>query len=418
MRRRRDYPLLLASQFLGAFADNAILAVILGQLTFREREGLMTSGQLSAANAIYATLFFIPYVLLAPMAGFVNDRFPKTRWLLGGNFIKLCGTVVAAASVWRGPVWQGLGYCLVGVGACLYSPAKYGVLPEIVDREKLVKANGTVEFLTLVAILVGYVGGAWIVDHLRVITCYGLLMSLYGGSLVLNLFMSSTPAHKEVKLRASTDEFFSNFGELLANRRLFRVLCGTCLFWICGSAIKMNFQPWGINVLGLKNNTQIATLSLWLSMGIMGGAMLAGQFHRVGDLRWTRRYGWLLSIMVGAPGLVESLLGAEWLHSQGPVMLLLILTGLFAGLFLIPLNAALQCECHPEKLGKTIATQNFVDNMGMVAAGAMVFMGARARLNPSAMFLCLSVILALIITAFKVPTSSGFVAPIQRRHES
>ncbi|HRZ37521.1 MAG TPA: arabinose ABC transporter permease, partial [Candidatus Paceibacterota bacterium] len=122
MNRPRNYRLLLASQFIGAFGDNAILAVILGQLTFQEQAGTITENQLGAANALYTSLLFIPYVLLAPLAGFVNDRHAKTRWLLGGNGLKVAGTLVAMLSVWHGAFWQGLGYLIVGIGACFYSP--------------------------------------------------------------------------------------------------------------------------------------------------------------------------------------------------------------------------------------------------------------------------------------------------------
>ena len=94
MKPTRNYPLLLVSQFLGALGDNMILAVILGQLTFQFKQGTITAQHLGTANAIYTTLLFIPYVLLAPLAGFLNDRFAKTRWLLGGNAIKLLGTSI------------------------------------------------------------------------------------------------------------------------------------------------------------------------------------------------------------------------------------------------------------------------------------------------------------------------------------
>jgi LPLT family lysophospholipid transporter-like MFS transporter len=82
---------------------------------------------------------------------------------------------------------------------------------------------------------------------------------------------------------------------------------------------------------------------------------------------------------------------------------LLVMTGALAGLFLIPLNAALQSESHPDKLGKTIAAQNFVDNLGMVAAGSTVYLGVRAGLTSSGVFLCLCVLVALVATALKVP---------------
>lgn len=403
MSARRNYPLLLVSQFLGAFGDNAILAVILGQLTFQQQAGKITESQLSAANAIYTSLLFVPYVLLAPLAGYLNDRYAKTRWLSGGNLIKLTGTLVAAVSVWHGAFWQGLGYFIVGIGGCVYSPAKYGILPEIVDRERLVKANGTLEFLTIAAILTGYIGGAAIIDRLPVLTCYLVLMAIYGASLGLNLLMAATPAHEDVHLRGSVEEFFKNFGELLENPRLFRVLAGCGLFWLCGAAIKINFQPWGLTVLKLENNTQIALLGLWLSLGIMGGSMLAGQFHRVGDLRSVRPYGWAMAALVAVLGTVETLMGAGFLASRYPVIVMLILTGALAGLFLIPLNAALQNECNPARLGKTVAAQNFTDNLSMVAAGSLILIASRAKVSASGVFLYLAVLVALVVTCLKVP---------------
>lgn len=400
---KRNYLLLLAGQFLGAFADNAILAVILGQLTFEQKAGQITAAELSSYNAIYTTVYFVPYVLLAPLAGFLNDRYPKTRWLQGGNALKFLGTLVATASVWLGPLWQGLGYLAVGVGACVYSPAKYGILPEVVERERLVKANGMMELLTLLATLTGFVGGAKMIDNIPVLTCYGVLLTLYGLSVALNLFMTNTCAHPGVKLGATMNEFFGHFRDLLTNRRLFRVLCGTGMLWFASAGLKMNFQPWGLGVLGLKDNTAIAYLALWTSIGVMIGAVLAGRWHRVGDLTWTRRYGWSLATLLGCLGLVERMIAAEWIRGMFPVCALLLFTGLVAGLFVIPLNAALQDESDPGKVGKTIAIQNFVDNMAMVAAGSCIWLAAKAGVGSSGVFLVLAISTALIVTGLKVP---------------
>ena len=165
MSKTRNYPLLLAGQFLGAFGDNAILAVIVGQLVYLQKAGAITTAELRTSNTIYTSLLFVPYVLLAPLAGYLNDRYAKTAWLTGGNALKLLGTGLCALSVSHGAVWQGIGYLMVGVGACFYGPAKYGILPEILPRERLVKANGMVELLTLGAILGGAIGGSvyWLV---------------------------------------------------------------------------------------------------------------------------------------------------------------------------------------------------------------------------------------------------------------
>jgi len=110
MNTRRNYPLLLASQFLSAFGDNAILAVILGQLTLLAKAGTIAQDELRTRGAIYTGLLFVPYVLLAPLAGFLNDRYAKTTWLTGGNLFKLAGTAICAISIWQGYVWQAPGY--------------------------------------------------------------------------------------------------------------------------------------------------------------------------------------------------------------------------------------------------------------------------------------------------------------------
>jgi len=85
MKPARNYPLLLASQFWGAFGDNFILVVILGPIMNQFRDGKISAQTQSFENIYYTSLLFVPYVLLAPVAGYLNDRFAKNRWLLGGN---------------------------------------------------------------------------------------------------------------------------------------------------------------------------------------------------------------------------------------------------------------------------------------------------------------------------------------------
>jgi LPLT family lysophospholipid transporter-like MFS transporter len=412
MRPNRNYPLLLAGQFLGAFGDNAILAVIVGQLTYLQKSGAITGAELRSASTVYTSLLFVPYVLLAPVAGYLNDRYAKTRWLVGGNALKLLGTAVCLSSVWFGHWWQGLGYFIVGIGGCFYGPAKYGILPEILPRERLVKANGMVELLTLVAILTGAIGGSVLADAFKdnILVSFTVVAAIFGAALLLNLGMSPTPGHPAVRLGESVGEFGGHLRDLLRSPRLGRVLVGTALFWVCGAAMKINFQPWGLEVLHLPDNTQIALLGLWLSVGVMAGSILAGQLHQVGDLRRTQRYGLGLAAMLALLFSVNSL--AFWrspvvqigpLVLVVPVVLLLVATGVVAGLFLIPLNAALQAESHPDKLGKTIAVQNLGDSLGMCTAGAYTFVCVMAGLSSSGVFLGLAAGVALVVLWLHFP---------------
>jgi MFS transporter, LPLT family, lysophospholipid transporter len=399
---KKNYPLLLAGQSLSAFGDNAILAVILGQLIFLKQAGQITAEQLGSANAIYTSILFIPYVVLAPLNGYLNDRFPKTHWLMGGNFIKIVGTALAALSLCFGQWWQGVGYFIVGFGACVYSPAKYGILPEILPQERLVKANGMVELLTLVSILLGTIGGAMMIDNLPVGVCYALVGCFYAAALAFNAGMTRSVCSPEVKLSRSIGEFMSNFGSLLTGVRLRKILLGTTVFWACGAVMKMNFQPWGIEVLHLKDNFHIALLGLWLSLGVMIGSVLAGRWHRVGELQQTRRYGWTLAFIVALLAALESApLPAGFIFYVA--VAILVFAGVFAGLFLIPLNAALQSESNPAKLGKTIAAQNFVENTVMLVCGGLVWLGVQCGLHASGVFCALAITVALVVTFLKMP---------------
>ena len=408
MKTTRNYPLLLISQFLGALGDNVILAIILGPVMKSFADGKITSQEQSIANIFYTSLLFVPYLLCASLAGYVNDRFPKTRWLALGNAVKLAGSALAALHVGAGEWALAAGYFVVGVGACFYSPAKYGILPEILPTERLVKANGTVELLTLVAILVGNIVGSMIADGvnkgaLTSLAAYGIVCGIYALSLGLNLFMAPTPAYPEVQFRGSTGHFFHNFAHLFSSARLRRVLVGTGLFWICGALMKMNFQPWGQQVLKLETMTQVALLGLWLSLGVMAGSVLAGHLHQVGDLRTTRRYGAFLAVAIALLGAVKWLIGAGLPWPRPFAIGVLIVAGLFAGLFLIPLNAALQAESHQDKLGKTIATQNFIENTAMLGASVFAWINVKQGFDPSQLFYCLAVLVTVVVAWLKIP---------------
>jgi LPLT family lysophospholipid transporter-like MFS transporter len=412
MKSARNYPLLLASQFLGAFADNAILAVIMGGVLEQLTAGRITPQQQQYDNIWFTSLLFVPYLLLAPVAGYLNDRYPKTHSLLGGNLIKVLGSLLVMVGVARGPGWLAAGYFLVGVGACVYSPAKYGILPEILPVEKLVKANGMVELLTLVAILFGNIVGSVMSDRMPTVECYAVVIGFYVLSLVLNLFMTRTPAYPEVHLGVSFKEFGSNLRELVGHHRLVRVLIGTSLFWICGALMKMNFQPWGLQVLQLKSMTAIALLGLWLSVGVMVGSVLAGRLYRVGDLRHAQRHGAMLAAGLALLGGIQWAIGAGLSRPQPVVVGLLIVTGVFAGLFLIPLNAALQAESHQDKLGKTIATQNLLENAAMLGGSLFAWANVRAQFGPSELFLSLAALVALVVAWLRIPARQAVgVAP-------
>lgn len=429
MNARRNYPLLLAGQFLGAYGDNFLLAAILGPLTFAQSAGQITEQQVNAQNALFSAVFFIPFILLAPLAGFVNDRWPKTTWLAGGNLLKLLGTALGLAGILLHPAdaaanrpWQVLGYTIVGVGACLYSPAKYGILPEIVARERLVKANGTVEMLTLVAILSGLGVGAMLYDHFRsLVPCYLASLGWYGLALLFNGLMQRTPHNPDARLRRSVTDFGHDLWTLLRHARLGRILLGCGIFWFAGAALRNNLQAWGLVVfrdagvpLDKITNANLTLLKVGMVVGIVAGSLLAGKLHRVGDLSWARRYGLAMALAI----LMLGLLGGSW--GLAVVIGALVASGIFAGLLLVPLNAALQSETNPAHLGKTIAIQNFVDYVAMLVGAAFLGALTGAGCGPKGTFVALAVALALLALALRFLQPAGDPAPAGSRppHEA
>lgn len=420
MKLSRDYLLLLVGQFLGAFGDNFLLAAILGPLTFQLEEGMITEQHVNAQNALFSAVFFVPFIALAPLAGFLNDRMPKTAWLFGGNALKLLGTAIGLLGVWLhagafhpSREWQVLGYAVVGMGACAYSPAKYGILPEILPPARLVKANGTVEMLTLVAILGGLWGGATLYDKTRSLPlCYMASISLYAGALLFNALMSRTPHNPQARLRRSLVEFWESLRSLLSHRRLSRVLLGCGIFWFAGATLRSNLQGWGLQVFrqaGMTeiNNQELAWLKVGLIMGIVTGSILAGQLHKVGDLSWSRRYGILLSICILALGLV----GGHW--GIAAIVVALIVCGVSAGLLIVPLNAALQNESDHTRLGKTIAIQNFIDYISMLAGAAFLAALTGFGLTPMGIFIALPIALVLLSLALAMPQGGPAAGPPQ-----
>jgi LPLT family lysophospholipid transporter-like MFS transporter len=422
---KKNYPLLLGGQFLSAFGDQAILAIILGPLLFLKESHAISDAEMRHWNIIYTALLFVPCVVFAPLAGFLNDRFPKSACLVAGNAVKLAGAILCAAGLAWGGWALGAGYFVIGVGTCLYGPAKYGALPEILPREKLVSGNGMVEMLTLLAILGGFIGGSVLADQFRdwMLAPHGIVVAIYAASLALNALMSRTPHNADVQLARSAGEFFGHLRDLLTVPRLRLMLMGTALFWVVGAAMKSHFQPWGQGVLGLKTNTDVSMLALALSLGVMGGSLLAGRFFKVGDLRGVPRMGFALAAVFVAAWTVGGGAGA-WVEPQVmlggvtlvlPVSALLIVAGVFAGLFLIPLNAALQDESNPAKLGKTVAVQNLFDYLGMCGAVLYLWLANVAGVSLRGVFIGLAVLVAAVALWM---LRSGILTPRTRAENS
>lgn len=368
---RAFYTILLA-QFLSALADNALLFAAIGLLVFFASPDWF--------SPLLQTVFVIAYIVLAPLVGPFADALPKGRVMLIANTVKFAGCLVMLAGL------HPLGaYAIVGVGAAMYSPAKYGILTELLPPEKLVIANSWMEGTTVAAIVLGaIIGGALINPGLaaRVLESAGLagfviapkfaivaITSLYLGAAVVNLFIPRLPIDHALPSKSPRfilHDFWHNF-VLLWRDPLGQVsLAVTTLFWGVGATLRLLIIAWA--ALNLKYGLDQATqLTAATAIGIAIGSILAGKFVPLKAAVRVLPAGIILGFVP---------IALIWVESLWPTLVLLTLAGVLAGYFVVPMNALLQHRGHLLMgAGHSIAQQNFNENISiLVLTGAYALM--------------------------------------------
>ncbi len=383
----RNLYILLLAQFLSAFADNAILFTVIAMVAQTATAAPWYIPALQAA-------FLVAFVVLAPWVGPFADARPKSTVLITANLVKAAGAGLLLLHL--EPL---LAYAVIGVGAAMYSPAKYGILPELVAHEKLVKANGWVEGSTIVAILAGSLIGAQVADR-SVPGAMLLVLVLYGLSAVCAVFIVRTPAQLSQKTSA-VPHFISVVRTLFNNTQAQFSLFGTSLFWATAAVLRLMLVVWAPLVLLTTSTAQIAELTLYIAIGIALGALLAPRLIPIEHLRRTAYAALLLGICILLLSSTESL----W-----PARLALLAIGIAGGLFVVPMNAVLQAVGHRTVgSGGAVAVQNFSENLSMLAATGIYTLAAAQGVGPviSIITLGILVLLASLLMMRRLPPAIG-----------
>ena len=337
----------LVSQFITAFADNAILFAILAQLSARHYP--------EWSQPMLQMVFVLSFIVLAPFVGQIADSFPKGRVMLLSNGCKLIGAMVIC--VGTDPF---LGYGLIGVGAAAYSPAKYGILGELTTGEQLVKANGLIEASTIVAILLGSVTGGFLSDYHITMTLI-LCTVMYALAALTNIYIPRLPPAKtglSRNPRTMVVTFLRAAVSLWKNQESRFSLTGTSLFWGAGVTLRLMLVLWVPAALGITSQTMPPLLNAMVAIGIVAGAGLAARFITLETVRRCMPAGILIGGMVIIFAVQTSVV---------PAGITLILVGVFGGLFLVPLNAILQKRGKETVgAGNAIAVQNLGENSAML----------------------------------------------------
>ncbi len=337
----------LTAQFLSALADNAILIVAVA---------LAKAHGLPNMIPVLQESFLVPFILLAPFVGQVADGFPKGRVMLGANLVKFLG---AFAMLLGGNTLAA--YCLVGIGAAVYSPAKYGILTQMFGPARLVRANGMMEGSTIVAILAGVLLGGWLADY-SVSWAFAGVIGAYGLAALANLFIPRLPAedpeagfHPWLLIR----KFWNSLSLMLKNPDARFSLLGTSIFWGTGTTLRVMLFAWVPAALLISDNQTPANLMGAVSIGIVVGAGAAGLWISLANVHRALLGGLLLG---------PAIVALAFVHSLTPAAMLMVAIGACGGLFVVPLNALLQERGHRTVgAGHALAVQNFAEYSSMVA---------------------------------------------------
>ena len=358
--------IIMAAQFFSALADNALLIAAIAILRDLHAP--------AEYEPLLKTFFTVSYVALAAFVGAFADSMPKWRVMFISNGIKILGCGLMFMDVH--PL---AAYAVVGLGAAAYSPAKYGILTEYLPHRLLVVANGWIEGLTVVAIILGVVlGGALIKPEVAqsllaidfpafdtgidTTAEMNLLVigALYLVAAIFNLYVPDTGVdHKPLKKNPLyLAHEFNHCLRLLWRDKLGQIsLAVTTLFWGAGATLQFIVIEWAKAALNL-DLSKASMLQGIVAVGVAIGAALAA---RMISLRKSVRVI-PLGIAMGLGVILLTLVRDMWLAVP-----LLVIVGAFSGFFVVPMNALLQHRGHILMgAGHSIAVQNFNENLSIL----------------------------------------------------
>ncbi|MFB9243561.1 lysophospholipid transporter LplT [Massilia antarctica] len=401
----RGFYTIMAAQFFSSLADNALLFVAIDLLISMNAPASLTP--------LLKLSFVLFYVLLAPFVGAFADSMPKGKVMFIANLVKVAGCALIFFHVH--PL---LAYAVVGFGAAVYSPAKYGILTELLPPEKLVAANGWIEGLTVMSIILGTVMGGALVSAKASAFMLGLdvpmvdtgidttteaalcvVVAVYILATIFNLRIPDTLAkyaHQE-RNPARLIADFANCSSLLWKDKLGQIsLAVTTLFWGAGATLQFIVLKWAEKSLHMPLDKATTLIGI-VALGVAVGAAASAKMIPLKKSLTVIPLGIAMGVVVMCMTMVHSVLIAY------PLLLLI---GVLSGFFVVPMNALLQHRGHVlMSAGHSIAVQNFNENLSILTMLAIY-----------AILITLNVELNIVIVGFGLSVA-GIMYLIMRKHK-
>ncbi len=402
---KRGFFTIMSAQFFSSLADNAIFIAAI--------ELLRASGAPDWQRAALVPMFALFYVILAPFVGAFADALPKGKVMFLSNAIKVIGCLMMLFG--SHPL---MAYAIVGLGAAAYSPAKYGILTELLPPSQLVKANGWIEGLTIGSIILGVLLGGQLVGHAvssRLLAidlpffdtgidtpaegAIAVLVVIYAIAAWINTRIPDTgvPMRPMPKSVLALLPDFWRCNSRLWNDRLGQIsLATTTLFWGVSGNLRYIVLAWAAAALGYST-TQASSLVGVVAIGTAVGAVIASMRMKLDMATRVMPLGIAMGLLVIGMNFIDSV----WVAAP-----FLILLGGLGGFLVVPMNALLQHRGHNLMgAGRSIAVQNFNEQACILGLGAFYSLSTGLGLSAFA-----------AITAFGVVVA-GFMFVIQRWHQ-
>jgi len=375
----RGFYTVMAAQALSSLADNALFIAAIALIMELQGPDWMAP--------MMKWWFALAYVLLAAFVGAIADSFPKGRVMFSTNALKVTGCLLMFFYAAFGLTASGqvflvcVAYALVGIGAAAYSPAKYGIVTEMLPPLQLVKGNSWIEGLTVLSIILGTVlGGAlvspkvsgWLLEHPAINqfvqtpaeAAIFIIAFVYAAAAACNLMIPNThikyPAQQ--KNPAKLIKAFAGYVKVLWQDKLGQIsLAVTTLFWRAGATLQLIVIEWGKSHLGYRLD-QASILMGVAALGTIVGSVFAGRVPLKKALSVLP-----VGVLMGLVVLMMPLVSSTW-----TVYSLLLIIGGLSGYFVVPMNALLQHRGHVLlSAGHSIAVQNFNEQINILLMVAM-----------------------------------------------
>ncbi len=386
-RNRLSLVVLLGLTGLNAFNDNILKMQLVGLAPKVE------AGSLGQDIGLWlGAIILLPYILFAPLAGWISDRFSKRKVILAMLLLQaviLAGTgLIFRHGSGRGSLLLAMAmFLLLALQSTIYSPAKMGILKELAGSRRLGMVSGWLQMMTMAGILGGLtLGGPWF-DRSFAQTgnaweaAAGPVWTLLGISVVAvtcGWLIQRVPAQTRTRFHVSILwEHVLNLRETLAHRGLRRACWGVAVYWFVASMAAAMFVGIGLELHPAKDSGGAATASSWMTL-MIGLGTAAGSLVVAAVCRRRVQLG---IVPFGALGMAAGLFAAGWFPASLTAYdVSLVFLGLCSACYMVPVQAYIQDRAEPAKRGRVLASMNLLDSVAGVVAVAILF-GMKAGLG-------------------------------------